>query len=230
LQTHQVQSTITSIKTDELKPIGQKYFQYRESDQFNYIYPWLDLVQLDNLSEPVCILPLQTYLYSVDWSSSLIIKLADCAFIKVKSNCEIIELLDSKLHLIMELNVRTLFDNYKPIEPVEYDDEQDHLNTESNNLLNITITVNNNILLYFEYRNLIDDHRGKVIVMPGVTNCYGWDFTSNTQVKFNNMELYHYISDVIPFRNLDNSNKIKYIAYEWYPAGSWCRTYESQQN
>jgi hypothetical protein len=175
------------------------------------------LEKLDKDLKPVYICAKDTYIYSIDWSSSSIGALANCTGIKTSVNSEFIELLDSNLNFIMKLNVKEMFPNYKPI---EYNDED----TNQADPICIIFGVNNNILLFVEcfYSQILDRN------VSGFANCYCWDFTSNTQVHFPTIKLTSLFNKVIPFRDYTTGTMgIKYIALEEFNRSYWYKIYES---
>ncbi len=219
LQNQEVKTVISNIKGGGLRPIGQKYVQTGVywDDGKSRIYKWNDLEKLDKDLKPVYICAKDTYIYSIDWSSSSIGALANCTGIKTSVNSEFIELLDSNLNFIMKLNVKEMFPNYKPI---EYNDED----TNQADPICIIFGVNNNILLFVEcfYSQILDRN------VSGFANCYCWDFTSNTQVHFPTIKLTSLFNKVIPFRDYTTGTMgIKYIALEEFNRSYWYKIYES---
>ncbi len=211
MQTKEIKSTITTESVETIIPIGQKYF-YLESN--GKVFDWKNLVKLDNPTEPVYELLKDDGLFPIDWSSSSIGNLANSSFIKTQIDSEFIELLDENFKFIFQLNVKDLFPNYTGL-PVNGDSD----NTE------IIISVNDNLLLYLDMINY-EEHRGGIV--PGIANCYCWDFTTNLQVKFPSIKLSHWINNVVPFRSYDNGScKIKILSREGVNAASWSKIYES---
>ncbi len=214
-QTGAITKVITDKDISSIKPIGQKYFYFEGEGK---IFTWSNLIQLDQPLEPVHTIPHDCFLYPVDWSSSAIAQLANCTYIKITANSEFVELVDSNFVPILTLDVKNWFPNYKPIKPTYYNH-----NLQQDKICN-KIVINNNILLYMEYKNVIDN-RDSEIIEPGVANFYCWDFTTNTQVEFPSIELSYYISNLIPFRH--SNNKIKYWSLEIFNSIYWSKIYES---
>ena len=219
------ESINTTVPLKKIIPVGQKYFMLSPTDESepSGLYNWTDLIKLHNPIVPIKLIPPDKRLFPVDWTSSSIGKLAACVFCCTSVCTSMIEFWDENLELVLQLNPTDLFADYRPI-PLDEDSEIEESLRDQYNTIDTIITVNDNCLLFYELKNLVD-YRGKHIIKPGQTNIYCWDFTNNTQVKFPNYELEHFVSDVIPFRA--SSGKVKYFAKEWYPAGSWTRIYES---
>ncbi len=226
---------------DYIEPIGQKLFAIKPHKvdfdpdvliNMDYgIYKWSDLLNLDKPIQPVRMIKWTMDLYPVDWSSSSIAHLADCAWIQTQDESYQIELFNEKFESVGSFDVRDIFTNYKPLPPInlkKISKFQKEFITDTNYPTKQIISVNDNCLLLFEYRDLIEGYNGKISVKSGLTNVHCWDFTANTPVKFSRYNLNHFVGDVIPFRDSINANAIKYIGYEWYPAGSWCRIYQSK--
>ncbi len=224
---------------DYIEPIGQKLFAIKpckfdlDPDTANVeygIYKWSDLLNLDKPIQPVRMLKYPFDLYPVDWTSSSIAHLADCAWIQTQDGSYQIELYNEQFELVGNFDIRNIFPNYKPLPPInlkKLSKFQRKFITDTNYPTKLIISVNDNCLLLFEYRDLIEGYNGKISVKSGLTNVHCWDFTANTSVKFSRYNLHHFVSWVIPFRDMSNPNAIKYIGYEWYPAGSWRRIYQS---
>ncbi len=234
-------SFISVYQIDYIKPIGQKLFAIKpckldlDPDTANVqygIYEWSDLLNLSQPIQPVRMLKYSMDLYPVDWTSSLIAHLADCSWIQTQDESYQIELFNEKFEFVSRFDARDIFPNYKPLPPInlkKISKFQRKFITDTNYLTKLIISVNDNCLLLFEYRDLIEGYKGKISVKSGLTNVHCWDFTTNTSVEFSRYNLNHFISWVIPFRDLTNANAIKYIGYEWYPAGSWRRIYQQKK-
>ncbi len=216
LQTGEIKTIITSKDVCSIKPIGQKYFYFVGNGG---IFAWSSLTKLDQPLEPVHVIPDNCVLYSVDWSSSSIAQLANCTYIKTTANSELVELVDSNFVPILTLDVKTWFPNYKPIEPIY------NTHTQKQASIYSTIVINNNILLYMEYTNLIENSVYEIKVL-GVANFYCWDFTTNTQVEFSSRKLSCFIDNIVPFHDHSN-NKIKYLSHEISNNTHWSKIYES---
>lgn len=227
LQTGEIKTIITSKDVCSIKPIGQKYFYFVGNGG---IFAWSSLTKLDQPLEPVHVIPDNCVLYPVDWSSSSIAQLANCTYIKTTANSELVELVNSNFVPILTLDVKTWFPNYKPIEPIY------NTHTQKQASIYSTIVINNNILLYMEYTNLIENSVYEIKVL-GVANFYCWDFTAkrcgshvrrttNTQVEFSSRELSCFIDNIVPFRDHSN-NKIKYLSHEISNNTHWSKIYES---
>ncbi len=226
---------------DYINPIGQKLFSIKpckldlDPDTANVeygIYEWSDLLNLNKPIQPVRMLKYSMDLYSVNWSSSSIGNLADCAWIQTQDESYQVELFNEQFELVGKFDIRDIFPNYKPLPPInlkKISKFQREFITDTNYPTKLIISVNDNCLLLFEYRDLIEGYNGKIPVKDGLTNVHCWDFTANTSVEFSRYNLHHFVTWVIPFRDLSNPNDIKYIGYEWYPAGSWCRIYQSKK-
>ncbi len=199
-----------SIET--IVPIGQKYFQFESNGK---VFTWNNLVQLDNSAEPVYVLSDEdALLFPINWSSSSIDTLANSSFIKTKTDSEFIELLDENFKFIFQLNVKDLFPDYINLPLNEDYDDPDFI-----------ISVNDNLLLYVDILNYVQHPGG---ITPGVANCYCWDFTTNSQVKFPSIKLSHWINNVVPFRSYNNGScKIKFLSREGQNASQWSKIYES---
>ncbi len=230
---------ISAYQIDYIKPIGQKLFAIKpcemdlEPDTANVqygIYEWSDLLNLSQPIQPVRMLKYSMDLYSVNWSSSSIAHLADSAYIQTQDESYQVELYNEQFELVWGFDIRDIFPNYKPLPPInlkKISKFQREFITDTNYPTKLFISVNDNCLLLYEYRDLIEAYNGKMPVKDGLTNVHCWDFTANTEVKFSRYNLNHFITWVIPFRD-STSNIIKYIGYEWYPAGSWCRIYQQK--
>lgn len=214
IQSKEIKSTITTEFVETIIPIGQKYF-YLESN--GKVFDWENLVKLDNPTEPVhMLLDDADGLCPIDWTSSSIGNLANCNFIKTKSDSDFVELLDGNFKLIFQLNVKDLFPNYTSL--LSPDSNLDDSET--------IISVNDNLLLFLDMKNYIQYYSSNIV--PGIANCYCWDFTSNSQVEFPSIKLNHYIESVVPFRSYNNGScKIKFLSREGVNATSWSKIYES---
>jgi hypothetical protein len=80
-------------------------------------------------------------------------------------------------------------------------------------------SVNDDILIYCEHKDLEVSFKNKIINEEGDLFIYCYDFKTNKSIKLNE-KINYYVSNITPFREND---KIKYVSHEYYPAGSWKR-------
>jgi hypothetical protein len=146
--------------------------------------------------------PSITTLYPVNWRESSICKITE-GYINF-------EFMNEHFNTMFTLNINDMFNKYVPIEAL----------SEDENIITM-VTVNDNCFMFLEYRELMED---KHIIEPGFKNIYCFDLTNNAEIPFKNGEIEYYIGDIIPYRY---NGRVKYIAYEWYPAGDWVNTYNS---
>ncbi len=223
---------LSFCQASQIKLVGNKCFYVSGLNSKFNVYKWSDLLDPSNLTEPVYAFSRDSALFEVNWSSSSIKKLSECFYIRHYFTSTQIDLLDVNFKLITSLDILDLFPNYQPLQPVEWDNptENQAFNECKTNIIKFKTNIIDNILLYWEYRELIVD-RDNNILKPGQTNIYCWDFTTNSQVKFTNYDLNFFIHQIIPFRALSDAShpigKIKYIASEWFGSKTWFKIYES---
>lgn len=199
----------TSIfDTMKIQPIGslKKYWTYEKND-FQYIYEWKYLFgdnddNIENEIEHYKIDSIDYNYYSVNWNGA--------SYAKIKKNDDLILFLDENLNIIFEKSAKSFFSNYEPIDKTEYNEE----------LFNF-ISINDNILLYYEGISLEEDH---AIIKNGVERKYVYDFTNEKIEEFRNRDLTFYVTYGKPFRDDDGC---KLLMNEYYPAGSWHSVYIS---
>lgn len=210
----------TLFSVDKIRPIGEKYFYvFDDSDELNLteleivdidvgIYDWSDLLLLNDKITPVAYMPKYCKIYYI--TSPLENFTNFCRINKNEIKCDF---LDADLKIVSSFDFTKLFPNYTPIETKDKFDEIDRI-----------IVINDDCLLFFEYRKIKVNNSGKFIIESGITNIYCWDFKINQEINFSNYELNEHIFNVIPYRS---DNVIKYQAHEWFPGGSWKKNYSS---
>ncbi len=180
------------------------------------VYPWNQLSQLDKLNTPVFQMKPETQLSSINWKSSAIEHFSTCSFVQTRNNSKQINFLNKAFELVVSLNVSDLFSNYQPVS----------ISTEIPNNKNYIASytmVNNNCLLYWEYKHEISNlylcEQSKII--------YCWNFTTNTQVYFPSYPMACKVQLIIPFVS-SSTNKIKYFAEELEKQKIYGKVYESK--
>ncbi len=195
LLSHSIAHSVTKFEI-----VGQKFFIIKPKESLIIkMYTWSNLTHMDNLDEPVCTLHSAYQIYPINWSSSSIGHFSSIAYVRVfRALGKTLEFLDGNFQLVVTHNICDLFPDYQPIPKEKANGHETRR----------TITVNANCLLFFEHKPYFN-YDGSIAI--GYTNCYCWDFTTNSQVKFPNYELEHHIHSVIPFRDAKNPFKVKYI-------------------
>ncbi len=202
-----------------IRLVGQKCFYVHPEINLPdpcKVFPWSDLAQLDNPSEPVYQFAQGSALFHINWSSSSIGYLANCVYLRIYYNSTCMDLLNENFFKIINLNIQDLFHNYQPIKLNSSD--------QSDNKLDTMIRVNNNILLYYEYSKPVYTYPEKTLLKLGQTNIFCWDFTTNTQVKFPNYETELFTCLVKPYRT--TNNKVGYFAIEYFEFNTRRKKYE----
>ncbi len=194
-----ISHTIANLVT-KFEIVGQKYFIIRSMDSLIIkVYTWANLTHMDNLDEPVCTLHSAYQIYPINWGSSSIGHFSSIAYVRVfRAFGKKLEFLNGDFQLVVTHNVWDLFPDYQQIPKEKANGRETRR----------TITVNANCLLFFEHKPYFN-YDGSIAI--GYTNCYCWDFTTNSQVKFPNYELEHHVHSVIPFRDAKDPFKVKYI-------------------
>lgn len=191
----------TEYDIKSLKTIGHKYFTVKTEEEL-LVFCWSDLLKMNAQIVPVNAFPPVTTLYPVNWRESSICKITEGSIN--------FEFMNEHFNTMFNLNISNMFRNYKPIEALSEDEHVARM-----------VSVNDNCFMFLEYRKLMEDNH---IIEPGFKNIYCFDFTNNVEIPFKNGEIEYYIGDIIPYRY---NGRVKYIAYEWYPAGDWVSTYNS---
>ncbi len=169
----------TFKKIRGIYPIGNQYFMitHSNSDLPAEIFTWSNLMHLDNLDSPIYAVHCDERLFPINWDSSSIDQLKSIAFVKTRVHSEQVEFLDENFYPVMSLDVRTMFQDYQPVSKEIFS----KYFPGGENLCKY-VTANANCLLYVE---LIQAVRSPwPDFAPGYINCYCWDFTTNSQVKF----------------------------------------------
>jgi hypothetical protein len=188
------------IKT--LTPIGKKYFTVKTEEAL-LVFHWNNLLKIDEGLRPFHTFPSDVEIYPVNWRESSICKI-------VKGFTDF-EFMDEQFNVLFSLNIRDIFNHYKPIESMYGD----------HNVMRM-VSINDNCFIFLEYRELIEE--GQCVIEPGFKNIYCMDLTNDEEIHFENGEIQYFISNVIPYRYNGN---VKYISNEWYPAGDWVKCYDS---
>ena len=185
LISHTIANSVTKFEI-----VGQKYFIIRPRDSLIInVYTWSNLTHMDNLDEPVCTLHSAYQIFPINWSSSSIGHFSSIEYVRVfRALGKKLEFLNGDFQLVVTHNICDLFPDYQSI-PKEKTNSHETRRT---------INVNANCLLFFEHKPYFN-YDGSIAI--GYTNCYCWDFTTNSQVKFPNYELEHHVHSVIPFRD-----------------------------
>lgn len=192
----------TDFDIRKLNTIGRMYFTVKTTEEL-LIFNWSDLLNLNEELVPIHKLHSDVTIYPINWRESVICK--------TTFDTKDVEFLDENFNVLFTQNVKDLFKDYKPIE-----------DTNENDIIKSIISVNNNCFMYLECRELIDCKY--YIIKEGLKHIYCLDLTNNKEIKFENGIIEHFIENVIPYRY---NGKVKYIAYEWYPAGNWTKNYDS---
>ncbi len=219
---------------NEIVPLDNKYFAVVGQEQHE-VHVWSDLAQLDHPTEPIYLFD-QAHVYCIDWSSSSINQFTKCAFVKTFYNKCQMDFFDKNFNLIISLEPKDFFTNYKPVELIEMapDFPNEAIVNSQDNSRRWSIVFNQNILLYSEFRNPIYDRGRKNMLQKGIVNTYCWNFNTNTQVNFPSRELEYSATCCTPFRStcvkLNKSLKpqIKYIQFNWTLGSSFAKIYESE--
>jgi hypothetical protein len=169
----------TFAHINKIIPIGNHHFRlsYRNSDLPAEIFTWSNLMHLDNLDGSVCSFHRDDRLFPVDWNSSSIDQFKSIVFVKTRAHLEQVEFLDRNFFPVMSLDVRTMFPDYQPISKEKFS----KYFPGGENLCKY-VTANANCLLYVELIQAVRSPWSDFA--PGYINCYCWDFTTNSQVKF----------------------------------------------
>lgn len=193
-----------------LNAVGRLYFTFERNEEL-FVFHWNDLLKVNEELIPIHTFHSDVKFYPVNWRESVICKITGKSLD--------FEFLDKNLNVLFTQNIKDLFKDYKPIKKNlknkdVFFDEDDKISS--------IVSINDNCFMYLEYREFVeyDVH----ILKTGLKHVYCLDLTNNTEILFENGEFEHFIENVIPYRY---NGKVKYIAYEWYPAGNWTKNYDS---
>jgi hypothetical protein len=195
-------NVITNFDITNLNPIGQKYFTVK-TEELLLVFHWSDLLTMNEELKPINTFPPDITIYPVNWQESSICKITEGS-----TN---FEFLDEHFNIMFNVHINDIFKKYKPIETQIEDDD-----------IMTMVSVNDNCFVFLECRELVEERSH--IIEPGLKNVYCFDLTNNTEITFENGEIEHFIENIIPYRY---NGRVKYIAYEWYPAGDWVKHYDS---
>ncbi len=205
----------------QILPVGQKYFMMRPHKTILdgiKVFAWSNLLHVNNLDEPVYIMQsADERVYPIDWSASSIEHFKSIAFVRIRTSSEQLDFLDGNFLPVITLDVRDMFPNYEPI-----GDETPGIGYQ----IQKKVTVNANCLLYLEYYPKKPNENFPNTSFNNV-NCYCWDFTTNSQVKF-----YNYFSkcekyDVVAFHSPNTSStRVKYLLTQHNYPKAWCKIFE----
>lgn len=191
----------TNYDITNLNAVGRMYFTIKTEEEL-LLFNWSNLLNINNILVQIHTFHSDVKIYPVNWRESVICK--------TTFDSQDFEFLDKNLNVLFRQNIKDLFKDYKPIEE-----------TDENDIVKSIVSVNDNCFIYLEYRELIDYNH---YIINGLKNIYCLDLTNNKEILFENEEIEYFIENVIPYRYND---KVKYITYEWYPAGNWTKNYDS---
>lgn len=195
----------TNYDITNLNAVGKTYFTVKTTEEL-LVFHWNDLLKVNEELVPIHTFHSDVKIYPISWRESVICK--------TRVDSQDFEFLDKNLNLLFTQNIKDLFKDYKSIQENKETDEND-------NIMSI-VSINDNCFMYLECRELVDGSH--YIIKEGLKHIYCLDLTNNTEILFENGEIEHFIENVIPYRYND---KVKYVAYEWYPAGVWTKNYDS---
>ncbi len=203
----------------EIIPVGQKYFMViPRSPDWVKVFAWSNLLHVDNLDEPVYHMQsADERVYPIDWTCSSIEYFKSITFVKTRTSSEQLDFLDGNFLPVITLDVRDMFPNYEPI-----GDETPGIGYQ----IQKKVTVNANCLLYSEYYPKKPNENFPNTSFPNV-NCYCWNFTTNSQVKFPNYFSKCENYDVIAFRSPNTSSTlVKYLLTQRNYPKALCKIFE----
>ncbi len=193
--------------------IGNTYFTFKTQDEL-LVFNWNDLLKLNKQTLPCKTFSNETSLFPVNWRESSICK--------ITYNSTHLEFMDEHFNTLFGLNIKDLFKNYKPIKELFNNSDQFEQIEQEIEEDDYMFYINDNCILFLEFRELIDEPRP--YIGEGFKSIYCYDFTNNVEIPFKNEKILYYIHESIPYRY---HGKVKYMSHEWYPAGSWISIYES---
>lgn len=192
----------TNYDITNLNAVGKMYFTVKTTEEL-LVFHWNDLLKVNEELVPIHTFHSDVKIYPINWRESVICK--------TTVDSQDFEFLDKNLNLLITQNIKDLFKDYKPIQE----------NDENDNIMSI-VSINDNCFMYLECRELVDGSH--YIIKEGLKHIYCLDLTNNKEILFENGKIEHFIENAIPYRH---NGKVKYIAYEWYPAGDWTNNYDS---
>ena len=192
---------LTYLDIRHVTAIAQTYFSVKTDDALT-LFKWRDLFTL-NTTRPICAFTPDVAIYPLHWRG--------CTMCKTIATSPDLDFMNDQFVTLFRVPITDLFAHYEPLEKRH---ETDAINT--------LMCVHDNLIMYVEYREVVTEKSW--IIEPGCKRVYAFDFTNNTDVLFEQTYIDHFISKVVPYRH---HGRIKYIAYEWFPAGNWTALYSS---